>query len=461
MNRFVPLPFVIALLTSMACGSTSSSTSVGPTPTRCAVAATPSPAAFPPAGGSGNLVVSAARECSWSASTQATWISLARPAEGQGDGAVKYTVAPNPQAVSRRGTLVVGGETAEVTQQPATCRFELSRRSIELGSAAQTADLNVEAPGGCAWSARSSTSWITIVEGGEGNGNGRVRFRVGANTGNAARSGSLEVAGQRVDVRQLSGAGTPPPPTPGDCSYDVVPSSAEASADQTDGSVAVQTDAGCSWTAESNAAWLTIVAGASGNGPGQVDYRAAANSSTSSRTAEITVNGAVFTLQQAGSTSFCSYDISPSSDSVSAEGDTGQIDVDAGPLCAWSASTEASWIEITSGSANIGNGRVEYRVDPNASTSARTGIIDVAGHQFTIDQEAGASPQPVTITGSVRDDEGSCPDKRFRVDGQNIRTTSATDYEDGDCDDIQRNEFVRVTGMVGSDAVLTADEVEF
>ena len=465
MHRLSLLPLTLALAASIACGSTSSSTSVGPTPSRCAVSVAPSPAAFPPTGGSGNLVVSAARECSWTASTQTNWISLVQPIEGQGDGSVRYSVAANPQASPRTGTVTVGAQSTQISQQPAPCRFELNRRSFELGGTEQTATVEVSAPGGCAWNATSSSAWITIVEGAQGNGAGAVQFRVAANNGAGPRSGSLQVADLRVDVRQVAAAGPqPPPPSPGDCSYDVVPDSAEADAGQTDGSFAVQAGADCPWTATSDAGWLTVVAGASGSGPGQVMYRAAANTSTSPRTAHITVGGVRFTLQQAGvGGPACTYDLDPSSDSVPADGDTGRFDVRTDSLCVWSATTSASWIEITSGDG-IGNGSVDYRVDVNTSTSPRTGTIQVADRQFTIDQAGASAPPPgerITLTGSVRNVGGTCPDKTFRVDGRSVRTTSTTEYDDGDCGDIRNNASVRVTGIVGSDGVVTAEEVEF
>src|SRR5215207_9703624 len=152
---------IVAVLTSVACGSTSTSTNVAPSPVRCEAAATPNPSAFPASGGSGNLVVSSARECSWSASTQTAWISLGPPTNGQGDGSVRYTVAPNPAASARRGTVVLGSTSVEITQEPATCRFELDRRSFELGADEGTATVNVEAATGCAWTAKAAVSWLS------------------------------------------------------------------------------------------------------------------------------------------------------------------------------------------------------------------------------------------------------------------------------------------------------------
>jgi hypothetical protein len=442
-NHFALL-LIVAVTGSIACGSTSTDTTVAPSPVRCAVAATANPAAFPANGGSGSLVVSSARECSWSVTTETAWIALAPPATGQGDGTVRYTVASNTVASARRGALVLGTQSAEITQEAATCRFELDRSAFELSAGEQTATVNVRVATGCTWTSKAGVSWITIVEGAQGDGTGNVRFRVAANPATEPRSGSLEIAGLRVSVRQ--GGGVAP------CSYDVVPASADAGPGQTDGSVSVRTDAPCAWTALSDQPWLTVVAGASGSGPGDVRYQAAANSSTSTRTGHITVNGAIFTLRQTA----CTYVIRPTSESFEARGGSGEIEVQTQAPCAWSAGTTDSWITITSRSNAPGDGRVGYQIAPNANIAPRTGTITVAGQPFTVAQQGEAS-----ISGGVEWVQGSCPNLRFSVNAQQIQTTSSTDYEDGDCGAVRQGVRVIVKGIIGTDGVLRAHEVDF
>jgi hypothetical protein len=190
-----------------------------------------------------------------------------------------------------------------------------------------------------------------------------------------------------VDVRQLPASDTPPPPPPADCSFDLVPDNGETGPGASIGTVAVQTQAGCSWNAATDGLWLTIVAGATGRGAGQVTYEVSENSSASSRTGHISIETATFTLRQAGKAA-CSYEIDPTSASYGYGVYTGRIQVVAGPLCAWSASTPKSWIQITSGSSGVGTGEVSYRVRQNPTTGVRTGTIVIEGQTFTITQDA-------------------------------------------------------------------------
>jgi hypothetical protein len=156
------------------------------------------------------------------------------------------------------------------------------------------------------------------------------------------------------------------------------------------GSVAVTTsDGACAWTAASNDAWITITSGASGSGPGTVNYSVAVNSG-SARTGTMTIAGWTFTVTQ--DAAGCSYSISPTSASYTSGASTGSAGVTAGAGCGWTAVSNAAWITITSGASGTGNGTVNYSVASN-SGAARNGTMTIAGQTFTVTQAA------VTTTG--------------------------------------------------------------
>ncbi len=87
----------------------------------------------------------------------------------------------------------------------------------------------------------------------------------------------------------------------GGCSYAITPTNAAAPASGATGTVAVTSPGGCTWTANSNAAWLMVNSGASGNGNGTVAYTAGANTGAQ-RTGTITIAGQTFTVTQAAAT---------------------------------------------------------------------------------------------------------------------------------------------------------------
>src|SRR5262245_11186012 len=82
------------------------------------------------------------------------------------------------------------------------CSFSLSPTSQSFDVAGGTGSVLVQASTNCAWNATSNATWITVVSGASGIGNGTVVFQVQANITGLPRSASLTIAGQTFTVNQ-------------------------------------------------------------------------------------------------------------------------------------------------------------------------------------------------------------------------------------------------------------------
>ncbi len=95
----------------------------------------------------------------------------------------------------------------------------------------------------------------------------------------------------------------------------------------------------------------------------------------------------------------CSYSLSPGGQAVNAGPDSGSVTVAAPGNCSWTASSDATWITITSGSAGTGSGTVNYTVAANTTSGSRSGSLSIAGQTFTVTQaKAGCD---VTLDGAI------------------------------------------------------------
>jgi hypothetical protein len=56
--------------------------------------------------------------------------------------------------------------------------------------------------------------------------------------------------------------------------------------------------------------------------------------------------------------------------------------------CNWRAVSEATWLTLTSGRGNAGNGTISYMVDSNPDETPRSATIRVGDKTFTINQAA-------------------------------------------------------------------------
>ena len=188
-RRILGPSLVLALaIATIGCGS-ESSTSTGPTPVKCQVSLEAPSNSIEPAGGKDAITVSAQPECSWTASSSATWITGLTPSSGQGSGRVEFQAAANPAATMRQGEIAVNDQKIPVQQRPAACRFEVSPVNPTIGADGGTLTIAVSTPTGCGWQASVEAGWVALT-GTSGTGSGSVRLRVDPNTG-ATRSAAL------------------------------------------------------------------------------------------------------------------------------------------------------------------------------------------------------------------------------------------------------------------------------
>src|SRR5439155_20153657 len=78
------------------------------------------------------------------------------------------------------------------------------------GADGGSGSISVTAPTGCAWTATSGASFVSITQGATGSGNGTVQFAVAPNTG-AARTAAVTITGTTITITQAAPASTTPP----------------------------------------------------------------------------------------------------------------------------------------------------------------------------------------------------------------------------------------------------------
>jgi hypothetical protein len=238
--------------------------------------------------------------CTWTASSNNSWITITAGSPHTGPGTVSYSVAANT-GLYREGTITIGGKTFTVTQNGSTtCAKTISPLSSPLfspspartpfGVTGNTGTVSVSST--CSWSAISNVPWITITAGNTGNGNGTVSYSVAANTG-GARTGIITIGGQTFTVSQDGTIA---------CTFAIAPSVYPSfNASSNTGSIHVTPSAaGCSWTAGASVPWITINSG-SGTGTGDVTFTVAANAGAQ-RTGAITIADKTSTITQAPAT---------------------------------------------------------------------------------------------------------------------------------------------------------------
>ena len=229
-------------------------------------------------------------QSSWTAASTASWVTLqSGSSSGVGSGKIYYNVAANsgPQRTAKITVTSRGlSRVCTITQKAggeATLTIGGGKTSMSRGYSceAKTAESFSVACNG-SWTATPSASWITIISGASGSGNGTVKYKLAENTGTSMRSGTIKVKCGSI-TRTCTITQDKPLLIGGKTSM----SRTYAAAKQT-GCYFTVTCSQTSWTAVSSASWVTLKT-SGGTGTGTLTYDIAANTSSSSRTATIKV----------------------------------------------------------------------------------------------------------------------------------------------------------------------------
>src|SRR5262245_9753929 len=236
---------------------------------------------------------------------------------------------------------------------PTKCQVALSTSTLSVDGAGASGSIAVNTERECAWESAAAVDWITITSSPTGRGTGQLDFRVLANPDSLARQGAITVSDQRLEINQ----GAAP------CRVTVGTSAFTLGADGGDQTVPVSAPRGCSWTVTSAASWISVPV-ESGSGSARLAFTVQANAGAP-RSGRLTVADQTITIAQSTGVPACSYAISPISQTIAASGGSGAVAVTAASGCAWSATSNASWISVQAGSTGAGNGSVTLVVTPN------------------------------------------------------------------------------------------------
>jgi uncharacterized protein (TIGR03437 family) len=193
---------------------------------------------------------------------------------------------------------------------PPVCNYSLGPAVEQQPASAVEGSLvgwiAVTTTAGCTWTAASDSAWIAITSQAPGDGSGVFSYQASPNTTGAARTGSVAVNGQTVDVDQAAS---------GACAYSISPSANAVAASGGKSSVLFSAaPAGCPWSvavAPAASSWLHVRPPTAGTGVVSIDYTVDENSTAASRSGTIGLASQTFTVTQAGGASATAPNIAP------------------------------------------------------------------------------------------------------------------------------------------------------
>jgi hypothetical protein len=264
------------------------------------------------------------------------------------------------------------------------------------------------------------------------------------------------------------------------CQVSVAGGPASFSAGGGAGTVNVQAGRECTWNAAAGASWVRITSPTTGQGEAALAFSVSSNPVPTPRSSSIAVEGATLQIDQAAAP--CVFTLSQTHKSVSHAGETVRVDVTTLSGCAWTTTSDASWITVTAGQSGNASGTVVFSVSRNTG-AARTGQAHIANQIFTFAQEAvpsapppappSPSPPPspvptppeanqeVELEGRISGLSGQCPNVSFSLAGRTVGADGNTDYKEGRCRDLSNGVRVEVRGTLHVNGGVYAKRIKF
>ncbi|MEL7020327.1 MAG: BACON domain-containing carbohydrate-binding protein, partial [Bacteroidota bacterium] len=317
------------------------------------------------AGGVQEVTVTA--NISFTASTDAAWLTITETA-----GGFSVTATENTSTTARTATVTVTGEdgsvqTVTVTQAGAGAVLSVSPDNLQYefegGTQSVAVSSNIE------WTVTTSEDWLS-VEVSEGMGNAEFAVTATPNMAAGTREGTVTVTGGGITATvQVTQAGA-------GAMLTVSPQSLQLGAEE--GCTELNIQSNVSWTVSTASEWITSIDPAMGTGNGVVTVCYAANTATEERTATIDVvseEAGTLTVQatQAGEALFLS--VNPQTLEVPATAGTATFDIASNAN--WTIASDAGWFAVGQ-TDGAGNATIELSYDENTSIEGRQASITVS-----------------------------------------------------------------------------------
>lgn len=282
-----------------------------------------------------------------------------------GSGVSKYD-ADNPNVVYRNFKLFnTGGSSDYLSVSP-------SSRSVssEAGSTTFSVSSNVS------WTVSDDASWLSVTPT-SGSNDGTLTANFDENTTSSSRTGTITVTGggntEKVTVVQ-EGKTT---------SNYLTVSPSSRNVNSTAGTTTFSISSDISWTATDNVDWLSV-SPTSGSGDATLTASYDENTTSSSRTATITVSGdgitRTVTVIQEGQAVDPVLTVTPANHNVNTN--AGSVTFNIESNVSWDVRDNSDWLSKTPKSGS-GNATLTANYEKNSSADSRTTTITITGGGIT------------------------------------------------------------------------------
>ena len=324
---------------------------------------------------------------SWTVTNSASWITLSSNKGEAGTSTLTLNVSKNSNPSSRNAVVKVTndyyGLTYEINvkQNALDSYINLSKESYEVDASGSTLSITVSS--NISWTATTtSSSWVTVSPSSGSTGSSTLKLTVSKNANTTSRKAVVKVKNDSFNVvREIAINQKAFEPY-------INVNSKTFSVGVDGASLNATVSSNVSWTATSDASWVTLSPSSGSSGSTTLKLNVAENTNATSRSATIQVKNSTYNITQeitVTQSAFVPYlTLSKQSFDVVPEGATLNITIDSN--ASWTATSNASWVTLSETSGNSGSRTITLNVANNDTGKQRTCNVVVSNKTYQIEK---------------------------------------------------------------------------
>jgi len=382
-------------------------------PETCTYKLSSSSQIFDSNGGVGSIAVQSNTGCQFEVKNNEEWIIITSNSTGFENDTVNYKINKNTDYNSRKGYINIENQIFEIIQY-GICSYNIYPLSIKHTASGGYGSITViTSQDSCQWQAQSNASWIEIISGQSNEGSGIVNYIVSKNNNSVQRNGLITIGQKTITIIQEPDE-TPEPILIQNNSIIKNLSSELLNSRYYKIEIIenVQNFIIKTWGGDGDCNLYLRY----GEIPTDTEFDEISNSNDNNETINIinpqpgifyirifaykAYNGLSFEVNY--SLEKCLFTLSPEEQYFNHLSNNSSITIKPNlSNCFWSASTDVSWIKITSNTSGRGDGILFYNILANTSNIQRIGNIIINDHIFKVYQEKQEIDEIIEINSGV------------------------------------------------------------
>ena len=319
---------------------------------------------------------------SWTAKTSSSWIYVSKLSGSAGTTTLTIDIDANTLTSSHSGYVEFYNseynisKRVDINQIAFSPELSVSPNSFDVGVEATTKTVTIES--NFSWTAKTSSSWISVSKLSGSAGTTALTVNIGANTSTSSRSAYIEIYNTEYNISKRIAITQSAP------SFNVTPESIEVGTEKTTKNITINSN--ISWSAKTSDRWINLSKSSGTTGTTTLTIDIGANTSTSSRSGYVEFYNTEYDVSKKVDISQTAFSpiLNINQETFDVGGEASSVNVTIVTNVMLSVIIDGDWLDSSEYFNSVDSTTIRIDIAENESTTQRTGYVDIINFDYNI-----------------------------------------------------------------------------